>query len=61
MCHWSLRFHLVARIGLVVQKLINTNPGLKVDIVFDFSCESEYLLLFTFCDVSTLKKYVQQN
>lgn len=56
MCHWSLRFHLVARTGLAVQKLINTNPGLKVDIVFDFLCESEFttIFFFTFCDVSTL-------
>lgn len=46
MCHWSLRFHLAARTGLVVQKLINTNPGLKVDIVFDFSCESEFTTNF---------------
>ena len=55
MCHWSLRFHLVARTGLVVQKLINTNLGLKVDFVFNFSCESEFTTNFfsTFCDVST--------
>lgn len=48
MCHWSLRFHLVARTGLAVQKLINTNPGLKVDIVFDFLCESEFTTIFFF-------------